>query len=185
MSSAGIINFIYNETLVSRDLPSLSVDYNWFTGINIWNVRSTKQRPRNYSLVINKIYNSSRRYTLFYCQLSNVNQTFKQKIFFFFFLVFFKEWLIFLSGKKIFRVLVKIKYRKKNRFSLRLLIFRKNFDVLPKNTWWTPWKIWCFIIWNFIFYYTWAAFYQFNFIGQESKRIKNDAFFNKIATDSP
>ena len=33
---AGIINFIYNETVVSRALPSSSVDYNWFTGINIY-----------------------------------------------------------------------------------------------------------------------------------------------------
>ena len=42
MSSAGIINFIYNETIVSRALPSLSVDYNWFTGINVWKVRFTR-----------------------------------------------------------------------------------------------------------------------------------------------
>ena len=28
VSSAGIINFIYNETIVSRALPSSSVDYN-------------------------------------------------------------------------------------------------------------------------------------------------------------
>ena len=32
VSSADIINFIYNETIVSRALPSSSVDYNWFTG---------------------------------------------------------------------------------------------------------------------------------------------------------
>ena len=50
MSSAGIIHFIYNETIVSRALPSSSVDYNWFTGINVLS-------PRNYSLVINKINN--------------------------------------------------------------------------------------------------------------------------------
>ena len=36
ISFAEIINFIYNETTVSRALPSLSVDYNWFAGINLW-----------------------------------------------------------------------------------------------------------------------------------------------------
>ena len=41
MSSAGIIHFIYNETIVSKALPSSSVDYNWFTGINVWNLRFT------------------------------------------------------------------------------------------------------------------------------------------------
>ena len=42
MSSAGIINFIYNETIVSRALPSSSVDYKWFTGKNVWKVRFTR-----------------------------------------------------------------------------------------------------------------------------------------------
>ena len=40
MSSAGMIHFIYNETIVSSALPSSSVDYNWFTGINVWNLDS-------------------------------------------------------------------------------------------------------------------------------------------------
>ena len=35
MSSTEIINFIYNETIVSNALLSSSVDYNWFTGI-LW-----------------------------------------------------------------------------------------------------------------------------------------------------
>ena len=35
-SSAGIINFIYKETIVSRALPSSSVYYKWFTGIYVW-----------------------------------------------------------------------------------------------------------------------------------------------------
>ena len=58
MFSAGIVHFIYNETIVSRALPSSSVDYNWFTRINVW------QSLWNYSLVINTIYNSGRRHTL-------------------------------------------------------------------------------------------------------------------------
>ena len=33
VSSTGIINFIFNETIVLKSLPSLLVDYNWFTGI--------------------------------------------------------------------------------------------------------------------------------------------------------
>ena len=36
VSSAGTINFIYNETIVLRALPSSSVDYNWFTGIKVF-----------------------------------------------------------------------------------------------------------------------------------------------------
>ena len=40
VSSAGIINFIYNEAIVSRALPSSSVDYNWFTGFNVWKLFS-------------------------------------------------------------------------------------------------------------------------------------------------
>ena len=35
VSSVGIINFIYNEIIVSRALPSSSVDYNGFTGKNL------------------------------------------------------------------------------------------------------------------------------------------------------
>ena len=35
MFSAGIIIFIYNETMVSRALPPSSVDYNWFAGKNV------------------------------------------------------------------------------------------------------------------------------------------------------
>ena len=31
--------FIYNDTIVSRALPSSSVDYNWFTVINVYKVR--------------------------------------------------------------------------------------------------------------------------------------------------
>ena len=39
VSSAGIINSIYNEIIDSRALPSSSVDYNWFvTGINVYMV---------------------------------------------------------------------------------------------------------------------------------------------------
>ena len=47
MSSAGIINFIYNETIVSRALPSSSVDYNWFTGINVCMVSETPEDVKN------------------------------------------------------------------------------------------------------------------------------------------
>ena len=36
VSSTGIKNFICNETIVSRALPSSSVNYNWFTGKNVW-----------------------------------------------------------------------------------------------------------------------------------------------------
>ena len=66
MSSVGIINFIYNEIIVSRALPSSSVYYNWFTGIYSYEsiVIDWWRGSRNYSLVINKIYNSSRRHTL-------------------------------------------------------------------------------------------------------------------------
>ena len=38
MSSAGTINCIYNETIVSRALPSSSVDYNWLPEKNVWKV---------------------------------------------------------------------------------------------------------------------------------------------------
>ena len=41
VSSVGIINVIYNENIVSRALSSSSVDYNWFDGINVWNLRFT------------------------------------------------------------------------------------------------------------------------------------------------
>ena len=45
MSSADIINYIYNETIVSRALTSSSVDYNWFTG---------KQRMEKSRVIISK-----------------------------------------------------------------------------------------------------------------------------------
>ena len=78
MSCAGIINFIYNEPIVSRALPSSSVDYNWYMGINYVAIYKSHdsyinscvsividwwrgQSRQNYSLVINKIYNSSTR----------------------------------------------------------------------------------------------------------------------------
>ena len=61
MSSAGIINFVYNETIVSRALSSSLVDYNWFTGINVWKVLIcicvTKQflKSRECLIVIGKV----------------------------------------------------------------------------------------------------------------------------------
>ena len=67
-ASAVIINFIDNDTIVSRALPSSSVDYNWFTGKNVWKLVINKiysfSRRHTLLLVINKIYNSCRRHTL-------------------------------------------------------------------------------------------------------------------------
>ena len=53
-----IFKFIYNETITkARAWPSSSIYYNWFTGIDVWNVHWWRgPSSRNYSLFIYKNY---------------------------------------------------------------------------------------------------------------------------------
>ena len=127
MSSAGIINFIYNETIVSRTLPSSSVDYNWFTGINVWEKNPCvdscesividwwrEQSPRNYSLFINKIYNSSRRHTLLLSPSRQKNKFVISSILEDIFLEGSEQQLAYYPCKTGYTVSESIKYSKKN-----------------------------------------------------------------------